>query len=33
LIAAFPGVLNWIDKNGAAKERIYFMERWPAQKQ
>ena len=30
---SWKAVLNWIDQNGAAKERIYLMERWPAKKQ
>jgi hypothetical protein len=30
---AWKAILNWTDKSGAAKERIYIMERWPAQKQ
>ncbi|HEY3038957.1 MAG TPA: hypothetical protein VGJ66_09485 [Pyrinomonadaceae bacterium] len=29
----WKAILNWTDKNGAAKERIYTMERWPAKKQ
>jgi hypothetical protein len=27
---SWKAVLNWTDKTGAAKERIYLMERWPA---
>lgn len=27
---SWKAILNWTDKNGAAKERIYAMERWPA---
>jgi hypothetical protein len=30
---SWKAILNWTDKSGAAKERIYNMERWPAQKQ
>jgi hypothetical protein len=30
---SWKAVLNWLDKNGAAKERIYLMERWPTKKQ
>ena len=30
---SWKAILNWTDKNGAAKERIYLMERWPAKKQ
>jgi hypothetical protein len=30
---SWKAILNWTDKNGAAKERIYTMERWPAKKQ
>jgi hypothetical protein len=30
---SWKAILNWTDKNGAAKERIYLMERWPASKQ
>jgi len=26
---AWKAVLNWTDKNGAPKERVYVMERWP----
>jgi hypothetical protein len=26
---SWKAILNWTDKNGAAKERIYVMERWP----
>ena len=29
---SWKAILNWNDKNGAPKERIYRMERWPAQK-
>ncbi|MGH9874762.1 MAG: hypothetical protein ACRD9S_20090 [Pyrinomonadaceae bacterium] len=29
---SWKAVLNWTDKTGAAKERIYNMERWPAKK-
>jgi hypothetical protein len=29
---SWKAVLNWTDKTGAAKERIYIMERWPAKK-
>lgn len=30
--SSWKAVLNWTDKTGAAKERIYVMERWPAKK-
>jgi hypothetical protein len=30
---SWKAILNWTDKTGAAKERIYIMERWPATKQ
>jgi hypothetical protein len=30
---SWKAVLNWTDKDGAAKERGYQMERWPAKKQ
>ena len=30
---SWKAVLNWIDKAGNPKERIYNMERWPAKKQ
>ncbi len=30
---SWKAVLKWTDKNGAAKERIYNMERWPAKTQ
>ena len=30
---SWKAILNWTDKNGAAKERIYQMERWPAKTQ
>jgi hypothetical protein len=30
---SWKAILNWTDKTGAAKERIYMMERWPATKQ
>ena len=30
---SWKAILNWTDKTGAAKERIYNMERWPAPKQ
>lgn len=30
---SWKAVLNWTDKTGAAKERVYTMERWPATKQ
>jgi hypothetical protein len=30
---SWKAVLNWTDKDGAAKERIYQMERWPAKEQ
>jgi len=26
---SWKAILNWTDKNGAAKERVYEMERWP----
>lgn len=29
---SWKAILNWTDKNGAAKERIYQLERWPAKK-
>ena len=29
---SWKAILNWTDKNGVAKERIYTMERWPAKK-
>jgi hypothetical protein len=29
---SWKAVLNWTDKNGAPKERIYLMERWPPEK-
>lgn len=29
---SWKATLNWTDKNGAPKERIYLMERWPARK-
>lgn len=29
---SWKAVLNWTDKTGAAKERIYLMERWPAKR-
>ena len=28
----WKAVLNWTDKNGVPKERVYLMERWPAKK-
>jgi hypothetical protein len=28
----WKALLNWTDKNGAPKERIYVMERWPPHK-
>ncbi len=30
---SWKAILNWTDKNGALKERVYLMERWPARKQ
>jgi hypothetical protein len=30
---SWKAILNWTDKSGAPKERIYLMERWPAKKQ
>lgn len=30
---SWKAVLNWTDKTGAAKERVYNMQRWPAKKQ
>jgi len=27
---SWKAILNWTDKNGAAKERVYLMQRWPA---
>jgi hypothetical protein len=30
---SWKAVLNWTDKTGAAKERIYNMQRWPAKTQ
>jgi hypothetical protein len=30
---SWKAILNWTDKNGVAKERVYEMERWPAKKQ
>jgi hypothetical protein len=30
---SWKAVLNWTDKTGAAKERIYDMQRWPARTQ
>lgn len=30
---SWKAILNWTDKNGTPKERIYLMERWPATKQ
>ncbi len=30
---SWKATLNWTDKNGTAKERIYVMERWPPPKQ
>jgi hypothetical protein len=29
---SWKAILNWTDKTGAAKERVYNMERWPAKK-
>lgn len=29
---SWKAILSWTDKNGAAKERIYQMERWPTKK-
>jgi hypothetical protein len=29
---SWKAILNWTDKSGAPKERIYLMERWPAKK-
>jgi hypothetical protein len=29
---SWKAVLNWTDKTGAAKERVYNMERWPPKK-
>jgi hypothetical protein len=31
-VNSWKAILNWTDKNGAAKERIYLMERWPTPK-
>ena len=30
---SWKAVLNWTDKTGIAKQRIYNMERWPAKTQ
>lgn len=30
---SWKAILNWTDKTGAAKERVYIMERWRATKQ
>lgn len=30
---SWKAVLTWTDKTGAAKERTYLMERWPAKKE
>ena len=30
---SWKAILNWTDKSGTPKERIYLMERWPAKKQ
>jgi hypothetical protein len=30
---SWKAILNWTDKTGAAKERIYNMQRWPARTQ
>lgn len=27
---SWKAILNWTDKSGAPKERVYLMERWPA---
>lgn len=29
---SWKAILNWTDKTGAAKERVYLMERWPAKR-
>ena len=29
---SWKAILNWTDKTGAPKERIYLMERWPAKR-
>jgi hypothetical protein len=29
---SWKAILNWTDKTGAAKERVYNMQRWPAKK-
>jgi hypothetical protein len=30
---SWKAILNWTDKSGTPKERIYLMERWPPKKQ